>query len=137
MTPTPIPNNHKIITFDFDQTLSKPHIQEYAKELIDEGYEVWVVTARFDELHKHSYVDVTWNNEDLWEVVDRIGLPRWKVRFMNMRPKYEYLQGTKAIWHLDDDHEELFDIKNNKLKTIGIQVNSGSWKQKCNRLLER
>jgi len=41
----------KIVTFDFDATLSRPDVQEYAKELIEKGIDVWVVTARYDDLH--------------------------------------------------------------------------------------
>lgn len=34
------------VSFDFDDTLSKPKVQEYAKELINRGIEVYIVTAR-------------------------------------------------------------------------------------------
>lgn len=128
-------NKNKVVTFDFDGCLSMPHVQEYAKELLDKGYEVWVVTARFDQLNLHRYINRDWNNDDLWEVVDRLEIPRWKVRFMNMESKANYLATTTAIWHLDDDHIELFDIRNFKIRTKGIQVNSGTWKNKCNKLL--
>ncbi len=127
----------KIVTFDFDETLSKLHVQEYAKELLERGVDVWVVTARYDDLHKHLYADDFGENpnQDLWDVVDKLGIPRWKVRFMNMVPKCYFLSHTDVIWHLDDNHTELFDIKNSGIKTLGIQVNAGSWKRKCNRLL--
>lgn len=125
----------KSVCFDFDHTLSKEHVQEYAVELISRGVDVWVLTSRYDELHKHLY---TFNptNEDLYTVVDKIGIPRHKVMFTNMNWKAEYLAGTHVTWLLDDNPEELIQIRNSKIKTVGIQVNSGSWKNKCERLLK-
>jgi hypothetical protein len=124
-----------IVTFDFDSTLDKPQVQEYAKELIQRGIDVWVLTSRFDELHKHRY-KINPTNDDLWKVIDELGLPRWKVRFTCMRDKAEYLYGTNVIWHLDDDLIELYNIRDSKCKTIGLSVKSSSWKQKCERLLK-
>ena len=49
-----------------------------------------------------------------------------------------YLNYTRVLWHLDDDSHELFEIREDPyVKTIGIQVNAGSWKQKCQRLLKK
>lgn len=134
--------NGPIITMDFDSTLSRPDVQEYAMELIARGVDVWVVTSRYDNLHLHRYEGIIdkehWNNNnDLWAVVDKIGIPRWKVHFTNMNWKADYLLGTKVIWHLDDDHQELSHIRMSGGKTIGIQVVAGSWKQKCERLLNK
>ena len=44
-----------LVTFDFDGTLSRNDVQEYALELMSKGVDVWVVTSRYDELHKHRY----------------------------------------------------------------------------------
>jgi hypothetical protein len=126
-----------IVSFDFDKTLSRPDVQEYAKELLSLGVDVWVITARYDDLHKHLYIDDYGDNpnQDLWEVVDKIGIPRWKVKYMNMVPKAFFLKKTNVIWHLDDNITELFDIKTSDVKAIGIQVNSDTWKRKCDKLL--
>jgi len=43
------------VSFDFDGTLEFKNVQDYAKQLLDEGVEVWVVTTRWDENHKHKY----------------------------------------------------------------------------------
>jgi len=43
------------VSFDFDGTLEQKEVQEYAKQLLEEGIEVWVVTTRWDENHKHKY----------------------------------------------------------------------------------
>lgn len=137
------PNNAKplvsgslIVSFDFDSTLSRKDVQEYAKELLQRGIDVWIVTSRYDELHKHRYQHNPTNN-DLWAVIDELNIPRWKVRFTCMESKSLYLIHTKIVWHLDDDTVELYEMRYNKCQTVGISVNSGNWKQKCERYLER
>jgi hypothetical protein len=124
----------KSVSFDFDKTLSRLDVQEYAKELIAKGVDVWIVTSRYDELHKHRYPNNPTLN-DLWEVADLVGIPRHKVRFTCMESKALYLLYTNIIWHLDDDIVELRDMQYQKCKTVGINVGSSNWKKKCNRLL--
>jgi len=41
----------KKVVFDYDDTLSIPSIQEYAKMLIEKDVEVWIVTSRFDDVN--------------------------------------------------------------------------------------
>ena len=125
-----------LVTFDFDGTLSRNDVQEYALELISKGVDVWVVTSRYDELHKHRY-KINPTNDDLWDVIDKLNIPRWKVRFTCMDWKAPYLFYTKAIFHLDDNEKEFSQMRNIKCKTVGVQVSSGGFKNKCNRILYR
>jgi hypothetical protein len=37
----------KKVSFDFDSTLSRDDVQEFTSELINLGFDVWVVTSRF------------------------------------------------------------------------------------------
>ena len=105
-----------------------------AKELIEKGIDVWVVTSRYDELHKHRYPNNPTLN-DLWEVVDKLGIARHKVRFTCMESKSLYFLYSNVIWHLDDDNIELKNMQYQKCKTIGINVGSSSWQKKCNKYL--
>lgn len=125
-----------IVTFDFDGTLSRKDVQEYALELISKGIDVWVVTSRYDELQKHRY-KINPTNDDLWEVIDRLNIPRWKVRFTCMDYKASYLLHTNSIFHLDDNCDEFFEMRKIKCKTKGIQVKSTSFKNKCNRIIKK
>lgn len=128
-----------VVSFDFDSTLTRKNVQEYAKELIFKGVDVWVVTSRYDELHMHKYTHANATNatnSDLWLIIDEIGIPRWKVRFTCMHSKSLYLLGTDVVWHLDDDFIELREMSKAKCKTVGISVNGGNWKQKCDRYLK-
>lgn len=121
------------VTFDFDSTLSRPEVQDYAKELINYKMDVWVLTSRFDELNKHKYPHNP-TNEDLYAVTDKLLIPREKIRFTNMRPKAEYLEGTRVLWHLDDDDVELYDIRR-LTKTIGVNSLEKDWHFKCDDIL--
>lgn len=123
------------VSFDFDGTLSRPDVQQYAAELIRRGLNVWVVTARFDENHQYRYQNNP-ANTDLWAVTDALKILPQQVRFQNMRPKAEYLEGTRIIWHLDDDPVELSQMqKSTCCSVVGISVLSGGWQQKCERAL--
>jgi len=42
----------KKISFDFDSTLDNEHIQIFAKELIQKGFNVYIVTSRPRESKK-------------------------------------------------------------------------------------
>lgn len=121
---------HPKISFDFDSTLSRKDVQEYCAYLIKSGIDVWVVTSRYDELHKHRFTNNP-TNEDLYNVTDKLGIPRYKIRFTCMRNKAEYLFGTDILWHLDDDSLEL-ELINEQTNVFGIDVNGKNWKQICN-----
>ncbi|WP_336065529.1 hypothetical protein [Mesoflavibacter sp. CH_XMU1404-2] len=123
----------QIVTFDFDSTLSHKIVQDFAKSLILKGFEVWVLTSRYDEIHKHKYRHNP-TNEDLYKVTDKIGIDRTRIRFQCMRPKAEYLFGTNVIWHLDDDYVEVNEI-NSQTDTKGIDVTQKGWKKKCKSIL--
>ena len=124
----------KIVTFDFDNTLSRESVQEYALRLINGGVDVWILTSRYDDLNINKYGYRGVNNNDLYSVASKLGIPKWKIRFTCMRDKSEYLYGTNVIWHLDDDFTELNKI-NRETETVGVSVNSSIYQNKCNKLL--
>lgn len=124
------------VSFDFDGTLEFQDVQNYAQELMAEGVEVWVVTTRWDENHKHKYPQNA-TLDDLWEVIDRIGIPRHQVRFTCMEWKHTYLKGTNFIWHLDDNPKEFSAAKLHDCNVPMIDVDSNGWQVICDRLLKR
>ena len=121
------------VTFDFDGTLQRPIVQDYATELISKGVNVHILTSRYDELHKHLYL-INPTNSDLFEVARKLKIPFQHIHFTNMQDKATYLYDTNVIWHLDDDQNELYSIQQMKCKTVGIKF-VGGWKSKCNRLI--
>lgn len=124
------------VSFDFDGTLSELSVQEYAKELIEAGHEVWVVTTRWDENHKHRY-ELNPTLDDLWDVVDNLGIPRHRVRFTCMEWKYTYLKGTSFLWHLDDNSDEITYAELNTCNVPIIHVYNDTWMEQCNKKLKQ
>lgn len=127
------------VSFDFDGTLQTEEVQKYACELIGRGIEVWVVTTRWDENHKHKYSGLgkfTDPLRDFWLVADDLGIPRWKVRFTNMEWKWTYLSGTHFVWHLDDNDDELAFATLHKCNVPIVLVKEG-WKEECEKLLKK
>jgi hypothetical protein len=84
------------ISFDFDGCLSLNDVQNEAKKLVDDGYDVIVTTSRMKE-HK---------NQDLYKVVDELGIKT--VVFTDFQPKAPYMYDVDL--HVDNDRNELSNI---------------------------
>lgn len=129
------------VSFDFDSTLELESVQKYAKELIERGIEVWVVTSRFgdDELYKrffHTSTNVDLTNRDLREITDRLEIPEERIHFTNMRDKWEFIENRGFIWHLDDDWIEN-EMINERTLTKGLSHwGNPNWERECNALLK-
>lgn len=122
------------VSFDYDGTLQDRTVQKYAKELMNKGIDVWVVTTRYDKNYKHKY-PINPSNDDLLWNIDNLEIPRWKVRFTNMEWKYTYIKGTQFIWHLDDNKQEKIYADKHLCKVPIIDVCSKDFKIQCNNLL--
>jgi hypothetical protein len=92
-----------LISFDFDCTLSEPHIQRVAKRAVEAGHAVYITTARF----KHSALPFI--NKDLYEIAQSIGIPDERIRFTDGTEKNKWLIGFDV--HFDDCHLQLVSIK--------------------------
>jgi len=124
------------VSFDFDATLSTEHIQKYAKELIERGIEVWIVTSRWENVDNYKHF-INATNDDLFKVAEDLGIPRERIHFTNMEDKWEFLKDKDFIVHLDDDWvENKMILKYTKTKAVNSFGNS-SWRQKCERILKR
>jgi hypothetical protein len=128
------------VSFDFDGTLEYKPVQSYAKELIDRGIEVWVVTSRFgDELLYQKFFNTTTGikitNNDLHKIANDLGIPNERIHFTNMEDKWVWLKDKEFLWHLDDDWIENKGILKNT-KTKAIAVDSSSWRTKCERIIK-
>ena len=122
------------VSFDFDSTLDKESVQKYAKQLIDQGIEVWITTSRFADKENDWAKD--WN-DDLYEIADSLGIPRERIRFTNGIDKCEYFKEGDFLWHLDDDWiENRLINKHTKTKAIS-HIGSGNWIGKCNRIIKK
>lgn len=121
----------KVVSFDFDGTLGRELIQEFAKELIKKGFEVWIVTSRSEFI-----IDKPDWNDDLFLISDLLSIPRERVIFTNGKNKHTFLP-ENCLLHLDDDAIELNSI-NRTRGMIGISCwQTTSWKNKCLKLIEK
>lgn len=126
----------KLVSFDFDSTLSRKDVQEFALELsIRDDVEIWICTSRLDDLHA-SNPD---HNKDLWEVALSLGIPPERVIFTNLSDldKAPFIAPHGFVWHLDDDPTELRKI-NKQTSTVGISSwGTTQWRKKCLRILDK
>lgn len=119
----------KKISFDFDHTMTRNDVRSIAEHLISVGYEVWIVTSRYDdETGKENH----WNwiptqNEKVFKTAEELGIPIDRIKFTNMIPKIEFLEGKDFIAHFDDDVDELVAIMQSKDNCIPINVNHSDW----------
>lgn len=129
--------NNKV-SFDYDSTLSRKDIQDYAQSLIRRGFEVWICTSRYEDCK-----DYLWRkneddcHKDLNKVALELNIPRERIIFTNMQDKWEKMQeiGFEPLFHLDDDFVELNGINRN-LKTVkAISCIGGGWKKKIEKIV--
>jgi hypothetical protein len=121
------------VSFDFDGTLNKFGIQEFAKELITQGIEVWIVTSRWPDTPQHPVL-----NDDLFEVADELDISRERIVFTCYEHKADYfLKHPNFVFHLDDDWIEI-KVMEEKCKVKGISVfGNVSWKEQALNLITK
>ena len=121
------------VSFDFDSTLDRPSVQEFAKELVNDGVEVWIVTSRCTTEYatEKGWHWVDKQNRKLFRVADNIGIKREHIMFTNHVSKSEFLANQNFLFHLDDDPDELIEILNSKDPCKPINVDHFEWEQDC------
>jgi len=131
-------NKKNKVSFDFDDTLSRKDVEDFAGALVcmnktmDLKIEIWICTQRFAPGDDRA--PDNWNDE-LFKVVDRLKIPKERIIFAAMRDKWEVMKDIDFIWHLDDDFEEL-DLLNKHTSICGISsCGNNIWKTECMRLL--
>jgi len=127
----------KKISFDFDSTLSRTDVQEFAKSLISEGFDVWIVTSRFDDntAEEKNWWWIKKNNKELYDIAESCGIKKENIIFTQMVDKIEFLKDKGFLFHLDDDKIELEMIEESDDKCIGVWVEKKDWKEVCTKLL--
>ena len=123
---------HKI-SFDYDSTLSLKSVQRFAKQLVDEGHDVWVVTTRTateDALSRgHNWMEEI--NKKLFSVADECGIKKENIVFTDHKDKIHFLEGKEFLFHLDDDIHELIEIMQSSENCKPVNVGSFEWEEIC------
>lgn len=82
------------VSFDFDGTLSRSDVQEFARELKKAGHRVIITTNRYQDK----------SNADLKFVAKSIGIKEHLVFYCNMLGKHRFLTPALQVTvHCDDD----------------------------------
>ena len=118
------------VSFDFDDTLEYKYVQDYAKELVERGIEVWIVTTRYEDVSRYSF---ECSHDKLYEAANYIGISNDHIHFNNMEYKYLFFEKEDFIFHLDDNYRELSLMRD--LNTVGVLLDR-NWIEKCNELLK-
>ncbi len=96
------------ISLDYDGTLSKLEGRLLAKRLVEQGNDVYVVTARQDS-----------QSAEVYRIAKEVGIPRGNVYFTNGRPKSPKLKSLGISKHYDNNPDVIKEIETN---TKGIQA---------------
>ena len=97
----------KVVSFDFDGTLSTKKGQDKAKELLAENYRVLIVTARQST-----------DSKEVFDVADKIGIRRSDIYFTNGANKWSLIKRLGIAIHYDNNPEQV-DLINKMTKTEG------------------
>ena len=129
----------KKISFDYDGTLSRTDVQSFAKSLVENGHDVWIVTSRIatEPALKKGWYWIEKQNEELYGVAEKCGIPKDKIVFTEHVDKIVFLKDKGFTFHLDDDEHELMMILNSKDRCLPLNVNHFEWEENCKDLLNR
>lgn len=137
----------KVISVDFDGTLDTEVIQDLVLQLKQRGADIIITTRRFDDETLIHYLSHPRNlkaaikaqtqfkspltsNQCIYDIADRLGIPRENINFTNMILKGEYFDNKYFELrlfphvHIDDDIEEVENIhrKAPQIKTIPYYI---------------
>lgn len=130
---------NKKVSFDFDGTLARADVQRFAKKLVEQGYDVWIVTTRTstEDIVARNWTWCLNQNEIVFKVAEECGIPKEKIVFTDHVDKINFLEGKDFLFHLDDDEDELIEILKSGDKCAPIHVDHFSWEENCMEILNK
>lgn len=103
------------ISFDFDNTLTRPEIQIMATAMVMAGHDVWVTTSR-------RATDST----EVYDVCHIVGIKTTNCQFTHFEDKVDFLEDFDV--HFDDDDYEIDLINRKNGKCKGILLGFINWR---------
>jgi len=91
------------ISFDFDETLTLALYRARAKQLIEQGKTVYIITRRQEDFHP----------EQVYNIADEIGIPQSRVYFTNGEMKWKTIKRLNIAEHYDNNPDEIKLIQEN------------------------
>jgi tRNA(His) 5'-end guanylyltransferase len=127
----------KAVSFDYDDTLDRPEVLEYAKELTERGHIIYIITSRpSDQENEISGVGLG-RNADIWETCEVLGIPRWRVVFTAHEDKVKAVRRIGTVFHLEDSLEEIEKITEYCKTCTPVYVEKSDWKERCEEVLTK
>ena len=125
-------DEQRVVTFDFDDTLSLSHWGEEEDEWVHDGPHqpfiekikkhkaagdtVLVVTSRHEKYESRALENP--NQRSVQEFLEQYGISVDGIHFTNGQPKIETLLKLNSSRHHDDDPEDIRDAKENGIEAI-------------------
>lgn len=107
------------ISFDFDSTLDHAEVQAVAKELIEKGYNVCILTTRYSDVTKYHFPAT---NADLFKVAETLGIK--EINFTEYRWKFEVIDSLGITIHVDDNWRDEVHPINDACKARAVAFDS-------------
>lgn len=99
------------VSFDYDGVLSTDKGKEKAKEEIDLGNIVYIITARME----------SGDNSDLFSIAKELGISKDRIYFTNHKDKWNEIKRLGINKHYDNNQEQINKInKNTDAKAIKL-----------------
>jgi hypothetical protein len=117
------------VSFDFDDTLSRLSVQAYAHQLVVEGFNVFICTAR-------EGGDSPIQNRDLKEVIKNVGIPEENVLYAGIIPKFHFLLDKNILFHLDDDRMTVKELNEHGVTGVICGIRDNKWLEECEKIIE-
>jgi len=113
----------KTVSFDFDGTLQRQDVQDYAMSIKD-CHKLIIVTHRMPFL---SY-------RDIFQVAAKIGIPKESIYFVHKSGKVKFFQKHPVALHLDNNYFIVLEIRK-KAQVMALDVSSFNWRSEANKIL--
>ena len=91
------------VSFDFDGVLETSQGKELARRKINDGEQVYIITARQESTM----------SKRVYDVAKELGIPRLHVYFTNGNDKWNTIKRLGIDVHYDNNQEQITKIKEN------------------------
>jgi hypothetical protein len=124
----------KKISFDFDGTLEFKLVQEYAKDLINRGYNVCILTTRYSDptKYKNNIFFSMDKYQYLFDVAKEIGIE--EIYFTEFEWKYKTIDNYGIDIHIDDNYRNEVYVINKYCKARAV-LYGYNWTKEVDELL--
>ncbi len=115
------------ISFDFDDTLENVECQKVAKDLIVQGYDVCILTTRYEDVKRYSF---PCSHAELFRIAEELGIK--EIKFTNFKWKCEVIDSHGIDIHVDDNYrEEVIPINNQcKARAVSYSNINPKWEER-------